>query len=92
MASPFSTHGLLDMIHASPRSDILRGILKDPKIDDPQYFATPTFRGFGVITPLFSQSGQHWNDLNIDPMVREAPEYPQICGSRYFMTEKMIGV
>jgi hypothetical protein len=31
-----------------------RGVPKDPYIDDPHYFAIPTFGGFGFITPLFS--------------------------------------
>jgi hypothetical protein len=47
---------------------------------------------FGVITPLFSRSGQHRADHEIDPMVRGDPEYPHIYGSRYFVTVKMIGV
>jgi hypothetical protein len=70
----------------------LRGIPKDPKIDDPQYFATPTFRGFGVITPLFSRKWSNRTDHDVDPTVRGDPEYPHIYGSCYFVTEKMIGV
>jgi hypothetical protein len=50
------------------------------QIHDSQYFTTPTFRGLGVITPLFSQIGQRRTDHNIDPTVREDPEYPWIYG------------
>jgi hypothetical protein len=53
-----------------------------------QYFTTLEFRGFGVIIPLFSRSGQRRTNHGLDPMVREAPKYPWIYDSRYFTTGK----
>jgi hypothetical protein len=49
-------------------------------------------RGFGVMTPLFSRSGQCRTDHGVEPMVREDPEYPRIYGLRYFMTGKWVRV
>jgi hypothetical protein len=52
----------------------LRGIPKSLRIDDPHYFVTSDFRGFGVTTPLSSQSVQHQADYIINPTTRIGPE------------------
>jgi hypothetical protein len=41
-------------------------------------------QGFGVMTPLFSRSGQRGADHDVDPTVREDPKNPHIYGSHYF--------
>jgi hypothetical protein len=51
-----------------------------------------TFEGFGVITPLVSQSGQCRTDHDVDPTIRGDPEYPHIYDSCCFMSEKWIMV
>jgi len=54
-------------------------------MNDPHYFATLTFRESGVLTSLFPKVVSIGVDFGIDTTVRENPEYPWICDSRYFM-------
>jgi hypothetical protein len=44
------------------------------------------------MTPLFSRSGQCRTDHDVDPTVREDPEYPRIYDSHYFVTGKWVRV
>jgi hypothetical protein len=55
-----------------------RGFQWTPQIHGSYYFTSLAFGGFGVMTPLFSRSGQRRTDHGVDSMVRGDPEYPWI--------------